>query len=192
MLSSFIMLLLIQTSYHFQDIHILTIQIVMVILQFFINPLKAYARSSLPKYIHIFLSMDFFDTFNGQKNRCVKSTLVGIIINCLLGYIRNIVFIIMRHIFLARAGSSTYVHISLVQPARLARCPSIFIRMMIKTHPFVASRKRQLACSKCDELEHTVRYRRKDLHTVMSEEAAIKMLVFSRNTYFLMYSWCYV
>ena len=47
----------------------------------------------------------------------------------------------------------------------------IYNRMMIQTHPQIASRKRQVECSRCKKLGHTIRSCPKQVSTVLDEEA---------------------
>ena len=47
----------------------------------------------------------------------------------------------------------------------------IFNRMMIKSHPTIASRKRQLQCNRCERLGHTIRSCPLIVHSVLDEEA---------------------
>ena len=49
----------------------------------------------------------------------------------------------------------------------------VFTRMMIKTHPVIANKKRQISCGKCCELGHTARSCRKDASTVETLERSI-------------------
>ena len=48
----------------------------------------------------------------------------------------------------------------------------IFCRLMIRTHPLIATKKRMLSCSRCQRFGHTVRGCKAGVETVLSEEQA--------------------